>query len=143
MKFKKNELLLSVMLGTGLHLLGHLRERLPGNMDDITGRVKETYETASHRLGRATNALRGKKDSQIFGKVAPLLVGVGIGVGVGLLIAPGSGEETRADIADKVSDFGDKVREATRKKPEAVAGTKGEQERPGLSVHLPICQMIV
>jgi len=40
---------------------------------------------------------------------------VGIGVGVGLLIAPASGGETRADIADKVSDFGDKVRDRARK----------------------------
>jgi gas vesicle protein len=57
------------------------------------------------------------------GKVGVLLVGVGIGVGVGLLIAPASGEGTRADIADKVSDFGDKVLEATRKTPQAATGT--------------------
>jgi YtxH-like protein len=126
MKFKKKELLLGVLLGTGLHLLGHLRERLPDNMDDIKGRARETYETASDRLGRATNALRGKEDSQILGKVGVLLVGVGIGVGVGLLIAPASGEDTRADIADKVSDFGDKVRERAGKKPQAATGTYGE-----------------
>ena len=126
MRFKKKELLLSLLLGTGLHLLNSLRERLPDNMDEIKGRARETYETASDRLGRATNALRGKKDSQIFGKVGALLVGVGIGVGVGLLIAPASGEETRADIADKVSDFGDKVRERTGKKPQGVTGTYGE-----------------
>jgi YtxH-like protein len=123
MKFKKKELLLGVLLGSGLHLLNHLRERLPDNMDDIKGRARETYETASGRLGRATNALRGKEDSQILGKVGVLLVGVGIGVGVGLLIAAASGEGTRADIADKVSDFGDKVREATRKTPQAATGT--------------------
>jgi hypothetical protein len=28
-----------------------------------------------------------------------------------VLIAPSSGEETRADITDKVSDFGDKIRQ--------------------------------
>ena len=42
----------------------------------------------------------------MLGKVGALLIGVGIGVGVGLLIAPASGEETRADIANKVSAFG-------------------------------------
>ena len=127
MKFKKKELLLGVLLGTGLHLLGHLRERLPDNMDDIKGRARETYETASDRVGRATNALRGKQDSQIFGKVGALLIGVGIGVGVGLLIAPASGGETRADIADKVSDFGERVRQrATGKKPQGATGTSGE-----------------
>jgi YtxH-like protein len=122
MKFKKRDLL-NVLLGTGLYLIDTLRERLPDNMDDIKGRARETYETASDRLGRATNALRGKEDSQILGKVGVLLVGVGIGVGVGLLIAPASGEDTRADIADKVSDFGDKVRERTGKKPQAATGT--------------------
>jgi hypothetical protein len=123
MKFRKEASLLGVLLGTGLYLLDDLRKRLPDNLDDIKGRARETYETASDRLGRATNVLRGKRDSQIFGKVGTLLVGVGIGVGVGLLIAPGSGEETRADIAGKVSDFGDKVREATGKKPQAATGT--------------------
>ena len=82
-------------------------------------------ETASYRLGRATNALRGKEDSQIFGKVGALLIGVGIGVGVGLLIAPASGEETRADIADKVSDFAKKVPDPERE-PHGATGTYGE-----------------
>ena len=122
MKFKKQEPLLSVLLGTGLYLIDTLRERLPDNMDDIKGRARETYETASDRLGRATNALRGKEDPQIFGKVGALLIGVGIGVGVGLLIASASGEEMRADIANKVADFGEKVRERERK-PEGATGT--------------------
>ena len=126
MKIKKQDLF-NALLGAGLYyLLDSLRERLPDNMDEIKGRARETYETASDRLGRATNALRGKKDSQIFGKVGALLVGVGIGVGVGLLIAPASGEETRADIADKVSDFGDKVRQRTGKNPQGATGTSGD-----------------
>jgi hypothetical protein len=92
MRFRKREPLFSVLLGTGLYLLDSLRERLPDNIDDIKGRARETYETASDRLGRATNVLRGKEESQIFGKVGALLIGVGIGVGVGLLVAPASGE---------------------------------------------------
>jgi gas vesicle protein len=127
MRFKKRESLLSALLGTGLYLLENLRERVPDNVDDMKDRAKETYETASERLGHAAAALRGKEDSQIFGKVGALLIGVGIGVGVGLLIAPASGEETRADIADKVSDFGEKVRERTiRKNPQGATGTTGE-----------------
>src|SRR5580700_4679709 len=125
MKIKKRDLF-NVLLGTGLYLVDNLRERLPDNMDEIKGRARETYETASDRLGRAASALRGKKDSQIFGKVGSLLVGVGIGVGVGLLIAPASGEETRADIADKVSDYGDQVRKRTGKKAQAATGTRDE-----------------
>jgi YtxH-like protein len=126
MRFKKREPLFNVLLDTGLHLLDSFRERLPNNVDDIKDRVRDRYDTASHRVSRATDALRGEEDSQILGKVGALLIGVGIGVGVGLLIAPASGEETRADISDKVSDFGDKVRERTAKKPLAATGTHGE-----------------
>jgi hypothetical protein len=126
MKFKKQESLLNVVLGTGLFMLDNLRQRLPDNMDSIKSRVRDKYDTASERVSRATDALRGEEDSQIFGRIGVLLIGVGIGVGVGLLIAPASGEETRTDIADKVSDFGDKVRERTGKKPQGVTGTYGE-----------------
>ena len=123
MKFKKQELLLGLLLGTGLRLLDSLRERLPDNVDDIKGRLRDTYDTAYNRVSRATDALRGEEDSHRFGKFGALLAGVGIGVGVGLLIAPARGEETRAGIADKVSEFGDKVRERTGKRPQAATGT--------------------
>jgi hypothetical protein len=112
MKFKKQESLLNVLLGTGLYLIDNLRACLPDNMDSVKSRVRETYDTASDRVSRATDVLRGEEDTQIFGKIGALLIGVGIGVGVGMLIAPASGEETRADLADKVSDFSDKVRKA-------------------------------
>jgi hypothetical protein len=123
MRFKKKELLFGVLLGTGLHLLDSLRERLPHNVDSIKDRVRDTYGTASKRVRRATDALRGEEDSHILGNVGVLVIGVGIGVGIGLLIAPASGEETRADITDKVSDFGDKVRERTGKKPQGATGS--------------------
>jgi len=126
MKFKKKELLFSVLLGTGLHLLDSLRERLPDNVDDIKRKVRDTDGTASHRVSRATDALRGEEDSHILGKVGAMLIGVGIGVGIGVLVAPTSGEETRADIADKASDFGDKVRQRTRKRPQGATGTSGD-----------------
>jgi hypothetical protein len=126
MKFKKKELLLGVLLGAGLNLLNSLRDQLPDNLDDIKTRVRDTYGTASDRVSRASDVLRGEEDSRILGKVGALLIGVGVGVGVGLLIAPAGGEETRADIAEKVSDFGDKVRERAGKKPQTATGTYGE-----------------
>ena len=126
MRFKKREPLLSVLLDTGFYLFDSLRERLPDNIDDIKGLARETYDTASDRLGRASNVLRGKEESRIFSKVGALLIGVGVGVGVGILIAPASGEETRSGLTDKVSEFGDKVRERTRKAPESATGTHGE-----------------
>jgi len=76
-------------------------------------------------LARATNALRGQEDLQILGKAFATAIGVGIGVGIGLLIAPATGEQTRADIADKVTDFSDKIREnvdkSRRAQPELTA----------------------
>jgi YtxH-like protein len=126
MRFKKKELLFGVLLGTGLHLLDSLRERLPDNMDDIKRRVRDTYSTASDRVSRATDALRGEEESHIFGKAVALAIGVGIGIGIGVLIAPASGEETRADIAAKVSDIGDKVHAHSGSKPPSATGTQGE-----------------
>ena len=99
MRFKKREPLFSVLLDTGINLLDSLRERLPDNADDIKDRVRDTYDTATRRVSSATNALRGKEDSQIIGKVGALLIGVGIGVSVGLLIAPASGDRHRPNNA--------------------------------------------
>ena len=127
MRFKKREPLFSFLLDTGLYLLDSLRERLPDNVDDIKDRVRDTYDTASHRVGRAADALRGEEDSQLLGKVGALLIGVGIGVGIGVLIAPASGEETRSEINDKISDFGDKVRQRTGKNPQAATGTHSDE----------------
>src|SRR4029077_2092615 len=126
MKFKNKELLLGVLLGAGLSLINSLRDQLPDNLDEIKTRVRDTYGTASDRVSRARDVLRGEEGSHILGKVGALLIGVGVGVGVGLLIAPARGEKTRADIAEKVSDFGDKVRERTGKKPQRATGTYGE-----------------
>jgi hypothetical protein len=124
MKFKKQESLLNVLLGTGLYLLDNLRERLPDNMDRIKIRLRNMYDTASDRVSRATNVLLCQEDSQIFGRIGALLIGVGIGVGVCMLIAPASGE-LRGDLADKVSDLGDRVRKRVRK-PQGATGTYGE-----------------
>jgi hypothetical protein len=126
MKFKKKELLVGVLLGAGLNLLNSLRERLPDNLDDIKARVRDTYGTAYDRVSRASDVLRGEEESHILRKVSALLIGVGVGVGVGLLIAPARGEETRADVAEKVSEFGDKVPERTGKRPLSATGTYGE-----------------
>jgi len=125
MRFRKREPLFSVLLDTGLHLIDSLRDRLPYNMDDINDKVRDTYSIASDRISRATDALRGEGESRIFGKAVALAIGVGIGIGIGVLIAPARGEETRADIADKVSDFGGKVHEHSGKKPTSATGTHG------------------
>lgn len=126
MRFRQRDPLFNILLDTGLQLLDAVRDRLPDNMDDMKDRVRDTYGTASKRVSRATDALRGEEDSHIWGTVGALVIGVGIGVGIGLLVAPASGDETRADITDKISDFSDKVRERTGKRPTKVTGTENE-----------------
>ena len=129
MKFKRKEPFLGVLLGTGLNLLDSLRERLPDNFEDVKSRVRDTYGTASRRVIRASYALRGEEDSHILGNVGALLMGVGVGVGVGLLVAPARGKKTRADLAEKVSELSEKVRQRTAKKPQNATGTYGEHEQ--------------
>jgi hypothetical protein len=124
MRFRRREPLFSILLDTGLEILDSLREHLPDNMDDVKGRVRDT--PASRRVSRATNALRRQEDSQILSKAFAMAIGVGIGVGIGLLIAPASGEQTRADLTDKITDFSDKVDENVGKKPLSATGTHGE-----------------
>lgn len=125
MRFRSRKSVSSILMDAGLQLLDSLQDRLPDNTDDIKRKVRDTYSTASTRVTRATNALRGEEESAIFGKAIALVVGVGIGIGIGVLIAPTSGEETRAGIADKVSDLGDKVQQYSGKKPPSATGTNG------------------
>jgi hypothetical protein len=106
----RNKALTNVLLGAGAYLLESLRERVSDNVEDFRDRARETYGVAASRTSRAAAALRGE-DSNIWGSTAALLVGLGVGVGIGVLIAPASGEETRRNIADKVTDFGEKVRQ--------------------------------
>ncbi|HEY6184924.1 MAG TPA: YtxH domain-containing protein [Terriglobales bacterium] len=117
----RNKALTNVLLGAGAYLLESLRERTADSVEEFRDRARETYGVASTRASRAAAALRGE-DSNIWGSAAALLVGVGIGIGVGVLIAPASGEETRRNIADKVTDFGEKVR-ARAEEMDAATGT--------------------
>jgi hypothetical protein len=71
MTFRKREPLLSLLLDTGLYQFDPLRERLPGNVDDIKGSVRDTYDAASRRVSRATNPLRGESIRKYSAKSAP------------------------------------------------------------------------
>ena len=95
--------------GSWAYLLESLRERASDNYEDFRERARETYGVLLP-APPVPRLLYGVKTAT-YGAQPALLVGVGIGVGVGVLIAPASGEETRRNIADKVTDFGEKVRE--------------------------------
>ena len=110
MKVRNRKAWLSMLMGTGLYLLDPLRNRLTERLDDLSDRAQDTYETASDRLGRATRVIRGN-DNRGISTTSAVLIGMGVGVGLGLLFAPATGEETRSNLAGKVHDFGDKIRD--------------------------------
>jgi hypothetical protein len=124
MRLRKRQSLFNILLDTGLTLIDSMRDRLPDNVDDIRGRARHTYSTASDRVSRATVALRGEQESHLFGKAVAMVIGVGVGIGIGLLIAPASGDETIEQISDKVSEFSGKVRQRTN--TQGATGTEGD-----------------
>lgn len=110
MRQRKDKMLWNLLIGTGVYLLESFREKAGDSFENIGGRARDTYDEASRRAGRATEALRGE-DSHYLSTTAALLIGVGVGVGVGMLLAPASGEETRGTLTNKVQEFGDRVRD--------------------------------
>jgi len=117
-------MLLKLLLGSGAYLLYSMRHQL-GDIEDLRDKAKETYETASRRISRASDALRGQ-DERALSTAAALLMGVGVGVGAGMLVAPSSAQEIRADISEEARDFGEKVRARSSKKPRGTTGTYAE-----------------
>jgi hypothetical protein len=116
MKSRREKILLNLMLGTGIYLLESMRGRMGVTVDDfrskaedLRSRAQETYETASDRVSRAADVIRGEDGSSVLGTAGAALLGLGIGVGIGLLLAPASGEETRSNIAEKARDIRDRV----------------------------------
>jgi hypothetical protein len=117
MKLRKENVLLNVLLGTGLYLLDSMRDRLSDGMDDMKSRARDTYDTASDRVGRATDVIRGE-DHRFLSTAAAVALGIGVGVGVGMLLAPASGEETRSSLKDS-------MRERFTRAKESATGTYG------------------
>src|SRR5207245_10433813 len=74
-------MLVDVFVGAGAYLLYSKRHQL-GDIEDLRDRARESYETASRRVGRASDALRGQ-DHHAASTATALLMGVGVGVGGG------------------------------------------------------------
>jgi hypothetical protein len=102
MKLRKENILANVLMGTGLYILDSMRDHLSDSMSDLRQRARDTYDTASERVSRASDVLTGE-DHPGLSTAAAVLIGIGVGVGIGLLFAPASGEETRRKIQNRFS----------------------------------------
>jgi hypothetical protein len=109
MRSRKDRVLLNLLLSTGVYLLDSMRNRMAGTVDDLKSRAQDTYETASDRVSRAADVIRGDDGGSALGAAGAALLGLGLGVGIGLLMAPASGEETRNIIAEKARNIRDRV----------------------------------
>src|SRR5437868_291966 len=105
MRRRKQNILLNLLLGTGAYLLYSKRHQL-GDIGDLRDRARESYETASRRIGRASDALRGK-DHAVVGTATASLMGVGVGVGAGAFLLYSMGHR----LGDVV-DLRDRARES-------------------------------
>jgi hypothetical protein len=109
MKSRKDRVILNLLLGTGIYLLESMRGRMAGTVEDLRAKAQDTYETATDRVSRAADVIRGEDGGSALGAAGAALLGLGLGVGIGLLLAPASGEETRNIIVEKARDIRDRV----------------------------------
>ncbi len=109
MKSRKEKVILNLLLGTGIYLLESMRGRMAGTVEDLRAKAQDTYETATDRVSRAADVIRGEDGGSTLGAAGAALLGLGLGVGIGLLLAPASGEETRNIIVEKARDIRDRV----------------------------------
>src|SRR5438105_14242442 len=100
MRRRKQNILLNLLLGTGAYLLYSKRHQL-GDIGDLRDRARESYETASRRIGRASDALRGK-DHAVVRTATASLMGVGVGVGAGVYLVHAMRHRTRDMMAQRV-----------------------------------------
>ena len=87
-----------------------ISDQFKDRVDHVSDTITSKYEEAVDRLEAAGDALQGRSHwpSHAMG----FLLGVGVGAGLGILLAPGSGRETREAIRGKVVDVKNKVVES-------------------------------
>jgi gas vesicle protein len=119
-----------IAAGTGLYLLDHsdetkrkVRQLLGDQMDDLRDRAKDTYAAAADRAADLSKVFRGDESNGTGRNALRFMVGLGVGIGVALLMAPASGEDTRARLTEKAQEFGDRARQRFGARDLRVAAT--------------------
>ena len=126
MRRRERNPLLSILLGTGLYLLDPVRDRLADQIDSLSDRAKDVYDTASGNVRKMSRAIT-EEDRSGLGSTAALLLGVGVGVALGILFAPASGEQFRRNIADTFQKFGGRIRSRVSREPHGKENTTAER----------------
>ena len=88
-----------------------ISDQVKDRVDDVTDTIASKYEDAVERLEAAGAALQGRTISWP-SRMTGFLLGMGIGAGLGILLAPGSGTETREAIRGKAVDVKNRVVES-------------------------------
>jgi regulation of enolase protein 1 (concanavalin A-like superfamily) len=91
------------LLKAGIYLL----EQSDQTTADIRDRVKAQVEDLTDRAGQA---IRGQEDHTVRNAIS-FAAGTALGLAVAILFAPASGEQTRSELAGKVRNVGNRVRE--------------------------------
>ncbi len=116
MRGRRKDALFDVLLGTGLDLLDLVRDRAADHAESVSDATKDVYDTARGRVRNASRAITGEDRSGL-SSAAALVLGVGVGVALGILFAPASGEQIRRKIADRVEEFGGRIRSGVSGEP--------------------------
>lgn len=106
-----------IAAGTALYLMEHsgaarrkVKNFFSDQMDDVRDRAKDTYDAAADRATEFSESFRGSQSNSGGWNVLRFMVGLGVGVGIALLMAPASGEQTRARLSESAREFGDRAR---------------------------------
>jgi len=83
-----------------------MNDQLQETADDVRAVIRRKYEETADQLASTTGS---RPDSDWPARAASLLAGVGIGLGAGILLAPASGQATRAALRDKATDVKNSV----------------------------------
>jgi len=92
-------------------------------MDQTSDKVDRVSERASDFADDARTAFFPEEDHTVR-NVLLFAAGVGVGAGAALLLAPGSGEDLRNSIGEKVQDISDKVKSRVSSHNYGATGTE-------------------
>ena len=87
-----------------------ISDQLKDRVGQVTDSISSKYEAAVDRLEAAGAALQGRPHRPA--RMVGFLLGLGVGASLGILLAPGSGSETREAIRGKAVDVKNKVVES-------------------------------